>query len=747
MRWLSFKPWMAAFAACLILLLFFSPWIFHANQYLFASGGDAVKNYYTMAWYLAHDSGWWTIGMNYPYGEHIFFTDNQPIFSMLFAACSPITGNPALYTPGIINLLMFLSLPLCAIFLFTILRHFEIPSSWALITSLIITFLNPQFPRFFAHYSLAHAFIIPMIWWLAIKATNDKRPILYAGMLLFALSFSGMIHLYFLAIGASFTLIYSLAVWLLKPKVNKNSILALLMASVLSLLLLKILMLITDPVADRSISPYGFIDFRHIPATLLFKPGSAAIKAFRITAPSIENRTYLGIVVAIMGMIGLIMLLFNIVKKKQHKLKTENPVMAASIIAALVLLLFAMALPFKWFPALLDQFPFVNQFRASGRFAWPVYYVMAVYAVVLFRKFYLILVNANLKSFAIGLFTLFLSIWGIEAFINLRNVNNKMPQTKTNFLADDFSNILNENKLRADEFQSILPLPYYNIGSEKLYISNSNHAIYESCRASLALGLPIITTHLARTSISQSFREAQLLSGPMIRKTLLDDLPNTKPILVLSCSTVLKPSEQSIINRSVWIGNSGDLNLYVLPIDSLYDRIDEIKQSSKSRIDSLVSINHILLNDSPKILVYKHFDHTGYQDFTFAGQGALYQDKGKLILLDTILHVASYPSDIEASFWIHPHPKRPAFPIVHGQLWNAAGAPIADQYINPKESVEIYGEWVRVSMPVNCYEPGMHFKLEVIGDKAIIDEFLLKRNSASVWYQDLNRLFYNNYPM
>ena len=49
---------------------------------MFGGGGDGFKNYMTTNWHLAHDSSYVHYGgMNYPYGEHVLFTDNQPLFS------------------------------------------------------------------------------------------------------------------------------------------------------------------------------------------------------------------------------------------------------------------------------------------------------------------------------------------------------------------------------------------------------------------------------------------------------------------------------------------------------------------------------------------------------------------------------------------------------------------------------------------------------------------------------------------
>ena len=66
-----------------IVYLFFQPILYAPSDYFFGCGGDGVKNYFTALYYLKFDSGMHFSAMNYPYGEQIVFTDNQPIFSLI----------------------------------------------------------------------------------------------------------------------------------------------------------------------------------------------------------------------------------------------------------------------------------------------------------------------------------------------------------------------------------------------------------------------------------------------------------------------------------------------------------------------------------------------------------------------------------------------------------------------------------------------------------------------------------------
>ncbi len=46
----------------------------NSNDYMFTESGDGIKNYFTYAYHITHDSSYINFsGMNYPYGEHFFY--------------------------------------------------------------------------------------------------------------------------------------------------------------------------------------------------------------------------------------------------------------------------------------------------------------------------------------------------------------------------------------------------------------------------------------------------------------------------------------------------------------------------------------------------------------------------------------------------------------------------------------------------------------------------------------------------
>src|SRR4051812_26014633 len=61
-----------------------------------ALGGDGAKNIFTYLYHSMYGKGYWFEGMNYPYGEHITYTDGQPLLSVLFASMHNVTAETAL---------------------------------------------------------------------------------------------------------------------------------------------------------------------------------------------------------------------------------------------------------------------------------------------------------------------------------------------------------------------------------------------------------------------------------------------------------------------------------------------------------------------------------------------------------------------------------------------------------------------------------------------------------------------------
>src|SRR5688572_21027928 len=93
-----------------ILMLIFGDVFLHPNTYLFGTMGDSIKSLFTFAWYVKFDSCLHFSGMNYPWGEHIVFTDNQALFSVPLRYLNRYLFPLENYLVGILNGIVFFSM-------------------------------------------------------------------------------------------------------------------------------------------------------------------------------------------------------------------------------------------------------------------------------------------------------------------------------------------------------------------------------------------------------------------------------------------------------------------------------------------------------------------------------------------------------------------------------------------------------------------------------------------------------------
>ena len=112
--------WLTFGVALMVLFYFYHEVLLSPNSYLFSATGDGIKNYYTYLYHAKFDNEFHHFsGMNYPYYEHIVYTDAHPLFSYLIGLF-----GLANYAVGILNLLMLLSYPIASIFIYKIFLLF-----------------------------------------------------------------------------------------------------------------------------------------------------------------------------------------------------------------------------------------------------------------------------------------------------------------------------------------------------------------------------------------------------------------------------------------------------------------------------------------------------------------------------------------------------------------------------------------------------------------------------------------------
>lgn len=184
--------------------------------------GDGERNLYAYFYYILHNKGWLLFeGLNYPFGDHMFFTDNQPLLAWIVKAVNVVTPVTLEGALAFHNVFLWGSQVGSLLVLFAILQALKVPEIAAIAGSISIMLLSPQLPNLFEHFSLAHsiAFLIP--WFLLIRYFREPRLALSVGIAI-CLLVVGTIHLYYLAIGSCMVALVWLSQLILQPHLFKD---------------------------------------------------------------------------------------------------------------------------------------------------------------------------------------------------------------------------------------------------------------------------------------------------------------------------------------------------------------------------------------------------------------------------------------------------------------------------------------------------------------------------------------------
>ncbi len=756
-----FKPGvLVIMLTALIICLTWSKIVFHPNAYLLCTGGDAFKNYYTPAWYVAYDHGIHFTGMNYPYGEHVVFTDDQPVITGILNLIDNHLFRLSEYTIGILNILMFLSLVFCVYFIFKILVHYKLPPYYAAAASILIGLMNPQLDRFWGHFALTYAVFLPLVWYLMIrlKASAYAWP-----RLLFTTAviiFFGFIHMYYVLIAGMFVFFYLVAVFFRETKKRKQ-FLGLLFTGAVPLLFITLFIRLTDSVTDRPQSPYGFFRYKaSFQSVFLGHDGlikNTVSRVLHLPAGDAEGYAYVGMV----GLLFLFVLALIFIKRYfyKHSIKRSFINLPGDLgtwfIAGICMLLFSMALPFSLgLEFLLDILSPLKQFRSPGRFAWGFYftYTISIAAIIymVFKKIkkrqgilaYLFICGiAGLQMYDSGHYF-------ITTAKGIQKGNAENPFVSKNTY---FTDMFQGTPYSPENFDAILFLPSFFQGSEKLYVDRTNGSLAQAMEISWHTGLPLVDQMMSRTSFSQTLNNAQLVSHPYIANQSKDGVFNAKNLLVVTVDKPMLPGEQFIIDHSVKFAEKTGFTFYAFNMDSTRIKGDAIAIADREKIkDALKSYpyaNGTYYCEQPIRLFYRDgFDAVTTED-PFRGKGSFISDHKKKLMADIPVSIDA-PIWIEASFWAKSTIATMAFPYIELEFLDEHKNRLQLVSVAPTRSTDVMAGWVRASENFELQPVVRSIRISCSDDSPVnFDELVVRHTAYSAYYEmaDTTRFIVNNF--
>jgi len=742
-----FPYFILIFVSASLIVFGFPDIVWHPNGYLMSDDIDAFKSYFNFSYHLRYGEGFKYDAVNYPYGDLLFYVNSHPVYQWILSWVELLFPSIVDYGPAIIHLSMFLSIVFASIFIYKILRHFSLPTWYAIVVALIIQFSYPQMRRIFGHFEMVFALSFPVYWYFLIRFIQSKSGYGYAVILVIWNLFVGLIGAYLVAINSVFSLAVGL-VFLLNKRRNlklfASKTISIFILSLIPLFAIKVLVTWVDWVKDRPENPWGFYNFYASPESLLqpyyFKD------IFGVEFKTIfEGEAYLGFPALVFCMSLLFVLIKSVLRKKSIPFHKFFPFRGLNIYlsGALIVLIYAMCIPFRWgLDFIADTFPILKQFRSLGRFAWPFYYVFTVfislYTYTLYRYFRKVNKPGKAKYFLAGI----LLFWVAESSYLFWDIFRIERPVNILLSADDepFLNVLSAADKAPKDFQAIMSIPFMSTNGDKLIFWGNDSGLKGAMAFSYHTSLPIIQSVSPRLSFSNSLSSIQFLSDNKIKKTRLGDM-NSKPILVITASADLNPDEKRLLVLTDSLTSWEDYTLRILhpaSFDSLYAVEYQRFKDLKLQYDA-GSLNQ----SSPRY--YQSFDDRE-AEYKLTGEGAFYKRDGRHVLFSGELYDMGFSKQVELSLWMYIDERKSNMPNLILRQKNRNGDLLSETRINVRNNPDVLNRWVRAKTELEV-DPGITYRLIVDGDFISVDDLLIRPNDSEILIKTGEETYlWNNYP-
>ncbi|MFN3917471.1 MAG: hypothetical protein ACK4K0_06990 [Flavobacteriales bacterium] len=608
-----------------LLVFYYHAPLSNLNSTYFASGGDGLQSYYQAVYHTTHDTTYWhNTGMNYPHGEHLYFTNAHPLVSNLIKLIKPVV-DLSNYTVGILNGIMLLSVVLSALFLFLLLKNLQINKWLCVIAAVGIAFASPQIMRLGGHFSLTYQFIIPASLYLLHKFWQN--PTIKNSTYVFVLTtVAAFVQFYFLAFILLFATIFYLFWTTAEYRKNRSWKAARFLSGhflfqfILPFIVVQSIAWVTDSATDRTTEPWGFFVYVATPSSVLY-PFDLWCDFDFIKKAVNPSRDFEWEGLAYIGGIGLLSILFTIslmAKRVQEKkylsilLPFENSFLNAALYAGCIALLIATAAPFYWFDKFLYyQVGYVKQLRGIGRFAWVTFYAANILGICLLNQF----ISSKNKTLLYTVFGLVGLIYFLDGYHLNRGtsgiINNRIAELEEK---ENHVDLRWLGEIKSDDYQAIIPLPYFHIGSENIWIQNDSEISKYAFIASMISGKSLTAVLLSRTPLSYMYENIRIIQEPYLYPEWVSTL-NDKPYLVLIDKhyNQFSPQEESIISAAETIYESDNILAKLLPVSYFEERLVkrklEIKELENQPYYTFTEGNY---TDSLKTFVFLENENTTY---------------------------------------------------------------------------------------------------------------------------------------
>ncbi len=753
----------------IIVLTFYHKVIFFPNDYMFSDSGDGMKNYFTYYYHIKHDTSFIQFeGMNYPYGEHFLFTDCHPLLANTLKGLGKVDPWFVNYSIGIVNFLMILSVFITFLLMYWILITFRINRWFAVLMALGIGMLAPQVFRMEGHLALSYSAAIPITWALLILSRKYIPDRIFLLMLLINNLIWLFIHAYLGMILIAFQFAFLLSLLVIHRKFREELYRYIAMAAtiVIPVVFFYFFASITDNHTGRTNNPSGFflynaeLDDVFLPHHPPLRPLLDMLSAGAIKLQW-EAWSYVGMTTTLVFLLVVIVLIKRIFTRKTGGNITaffEYRLLNVSLISATIVLLFAMAIPFKQFPQLLDAFPIFKQFRATGRFTWVFFFVGTVFGATIMQKIYRSLRKKNKGKAGMIIAALGALFMISEGFAYHQSISASIIRSPNLFrlemLSGPFQNAL--DKFDPAGYQAILPLPFFYQGSESFARPGQDETVRASMVVAAYTGLPLLGTNLTRTSIRESKNIVQLVTPNFYEKPIQVDLVDDRPFLIVRTGDAISGYENLIFNKCDTIYQNKSISIYSVSKEQLFNTHSESIIETLKSGKTYSAFDEFLITDSLSFIYYKSFEENE-AEHTFRGNGAFQSVKrGKNVLAEFPPGTFDKDKEYHSGIWMY-NGYQDAL-----NLWFRYIIEEYDEEKNawyetiyfPEQAEVIYGNWSLIEGHFQVHDPKNWVYIVTRGkddSKAqfIADDLFIREKGVDVyrWGDDSTTLFYNNHHL
>lgn len=703
-----------------LLGMYYGEIILHPNSYLFSSEGDGIKNYFTFAGSVNSNHFWQFQQMNYPYGESVWYTDSIPLLTLFLKLIKWFIPEVIHYSVGILNFLLLANIWLTAYLFFRLLRKLKVFPLLAILGAVSIAWMSPQLPRLGGHYALGFSFFFPAMMLILRQHTFIENSFWKRHPLFLLILCAFLTHAYLgmmlVLLAVSFGLASYLGDRMVHKEVNKNHF-TLVTWSVLAFLTFFVLVKSTDGHQHRTTNPWGIYEHYAHWTDWLLPPHSSWsqrwIEHFELPQQNWESSNYFGGV-----LIGIALLLFlatmlkwiRIPKLKAFSLESRWILLLC--MAALPIMLLALFIPFRWhLEIIVEQFSWIKQFRAIGRFAWVGYYIFTVAIIYALNR---VIIRRHIRHFhwALSFFAVAILLGNIwEGHHNHKALSKEIRISSNLFHQSEFQKSygIDLTTIQTNRYQAIWPLPYYHIGSENFSCAPiSKEVIPFSMLLSYHTGLPLMANYSTRTSISESKSLMQFMGDPNFEKPIFNDLIFDRKILLAQWENHLLSEEKRLKNTATE-KSTGD-RWKLLELDLLrWKKRQKMEQEPlywSAERESMGSIPHkSLIVDFESGNSSKKSDGLHLTEIPQAGFTVLWKD--------TVGHLQPDHS-YKATFWMFHGTSNAGQDALSGFFFwqKRKGEQIEWEFplVNAGNSFHHHKNWTLVEVPVNV-EPGYAYEL------------------------------------